>query len=88
MFSLSLRNNSDYICHCDYLSCFDFAEVLLNCTSLTFNSKISLFLFCLLRTLTLNHGIKYIHIYVLPVRSFSPDLPVTNGIVILGALFL
>jgi len=46
------------------------------------------FLFCLLRTLTLNHGIKYIHIYVLPVRWFSPDLPVTNGIVILGALFL
>jgi len=25
---------------------------------------------------------------VLPVRWFSPDLPVTNGIVILGALFL
>ena len=42
------------------------------------------FFYCLFRSLTLNHRIKSI----LPVLSFSPELPVTNGILILACVVL
>ena len=71
------------LCCCDYFICFDFAQVPLRHTCLTFDSKISLF-YCLFRYWTLNHLIKYI----LPVRWFSPYLPVTNGILILACVVL
>ena len=70
------------LCCCDNFSCFDFAQVPLRNTCLTFDSKISLF--CLFRCLTLNHRIKSI----LPLRWFSPYLPVTNGILILACVVL